>query len=207
MDGRVQLFHDRPIHGPYTQRAREEWLKMLLEAQETVRAIGPDEVQGIELVTHAELEEIRRTWVLDKREFEDVLPGIYESVTGEDYDGADYSAHLPLGRLELDLLRDLCDGDELHYQLVRDLLAVECEYRTQSVRSGMFKELAKVIKRHGYDSVEEAEAIAFSKRDRLDEVRAQLVADDGPEPGLIADGYLAITPVPALLRELGDVGS
>jgi DNA sulfur modification protein DndC len=207
MDGRVQLFHDRPIHGPYTQRAREEWLKMLLEAQETVRAIGPDEVQGIELVTRAELEEIRRTWVLEKREFEDVLPGIYESVTGEKYDGADYSAHLPLGRLELDLLRDLCDGDELHYQLVRDLLAVEREYRTQSVRSGMFKELAKVIKRHGYDSVEEAEAIAFSKRDRLDEVRGQPMADNVPEPGLIADGYLAITPVPALLRELGEVGS
>jgi hypothetical protein len=71
----------------------------------------------------------------------------------------------------------------------------------------MFKELAKVIKRHGYDSVEEAEAIAFSKRDRFDEVRAQLVADDVPEPGLIADGYLAITPVPAVLRELGEVGS
>jgi DNA sulfur modification protein DndC len=55
MDGRVQLFHDRPIRGPYTQWAREEWLKMLLEAQETVRALGPPEVRGIELITHAEL--------------------------------------------------------------------------------------------------------------------------------------------------------
>ena len=180
---------------------------MLLEAQETVRALGPDEVRRIELITHAELEEIRRMWVLDKREFEDVLPKIYESVTGEKYEGADYSAHRPLGRLELDLLRDLCDGDELHYQLVRDLLAVEREYRTQSVRSGMFKELTKVIKRHGYDSVEEAEAIAFSKRDRLDEVRGQPVAADVPEPELIADGYLAITPIPVILRELGEAGS
>ena len=38
MNGRVQLFHDGPIPGPYTQEAREEWLRRLLEAQAWIRS-------------------------------------------------------------------------------------------------------------------------------------------------------------------------
>jgi DNA sulfur modification protein DndC len=201
MDGRVQLFHGRPIHGPYKQWARENWLKMLLEAQLTVRELGPAEVEGIELITHEELEEIRRIWVIEKREFEDLLPEIYEGVTGERYEGVDYGSHRPLGRLELDLLRELCGEDELRYQLVRDLLAVEREYRTQAVRSGLYKELTKVVKRHGYDSVEEAEALALTRRDRLDVVQVQSQGDEPLEPQLIADGYVALEAGPVELLE------
>jgi hypothetical protein len=87
MNGAVQLFHDRPIPGPYTQAAREDWLRRLLEAQEHVRAQGPAAVRGIELITVAELEEIRRLWVVDKHEFEDRLPAVYEQATGRAYSG------------------------------------------------------------------------------------------------------------------------
>ncbi len=41
MNGSVQLFHDRPIHGPYTQSAREDWLRRLLEAQTWIREQRP----------------------------------------------------------------------------------------------------------------------------------------------------------------------
>src|SRR5262249_27449642 len=58
MSGAVQLFHDRPIHGPYTQAAREDWLRRLLAAQTWIRKNGPVEVRGIVLITLEELEEI-----------------------------------------------------------------------------------------------------------------------------------------------------
>src|ERR1700722_754824 len=51
MNGSVQLFHDRPIPGPYTQDARERWLTRLLEAQAWIRANGPEYVRSLELIT------------------------------------------------------------------------------------------------------------------------------------------------------------
>ena len=65
----MQLFHDQPIHGPYKQSAREDWLKRLLEAQAWIRENGPEYVRSLDLVTLAELEEIRRIWVVEKHEF------------------------------------------------------------------------------------------------------------------------------------------
>ena len=82
MNGTVQLFHDRPIPGPYTQPARERWLQMLLEAQAWIRGNGPAHVRSLELITLAELEEIRRIWVVEKHEFEDRLPVIYARPQG-----------------------------------------------------------------------------------------------------------------------------
>jgi len=77
MSGAVQLFHDRPIPGPYTQEARENWLRKLLAAQTWIRRNGPPEVRNIELISLAELQEIRRIWVVEKHEMEDSLPRIY----------------------------------------------------------------------------------------------------------------------------------
>src|SRR6185437_9081148 len=97
MNGSVQLFHDRPIPGPYTQEARERWLRRLLDAQAWIRDNGPDHVRQLELVSMDELEEIRRIWVVDKHEFEDRLPVIYQETTGAAYPGRPLDEHLPLG--------------------------------------------------------------------------------------------------------------
>ena len=44
MNGTVQLFHDRPIHGPYTQTAREDWLKRAARSAGWIRENGPENV-------------------------------------------------------------------------------------------------------------------------------------------------------------------
>ena len=46
MTGQVQLFHDRTIPGPYTKKAREDWLRMVLEAQKQARSEGPPEFRS-----------------------------------------------------------------------------------------------------------------------------------------------------------------
>ena len=62
MSGKVQLFYDAPIHGPYQQKWREHWLRRVLEAQKWVRENGPDHVKDIELIREEELHEIQRLW-------------------------------------------------------------------------------------------------------------------------------------------------
>ena len=87
MSGGLLLFHDDLVHGPYTQQSRERWLRKLLEAQTWIRRNGPETVRAIELITMAELQEIRRIWVVEKHEMEDSLPSIYLDSTGTSYPG------------------------------------------------------------------------------------------------------------------------
>lgn len=84
MNGKVSFMGEgekiRVIPGPYTQESRAMWLKMLLEAQYHIRNTGPDYVKDITLITAEELNAIRRIWLFEKNETEDLLPFIYEEV-------------------------------------------------------------------------------------------------------------------------------
>lgn len=162
MTGRVQLFNDRLIHGPYTQESRSTWLRKLLAAQCWIREHGPTEVRELELISDDELAEIRRIWVIDKHEFEDCLPGIYKEVTGDHFNAEDLTGHLPLGSDELALLSDLCKDDYLHYEMVRDLLDVERRHRFMVRRAGLFDELEKAITKSFFE--DETDAHEFAAR-------------------------------------------
>ncbi|CAL9579023.1 DNA phosphorothioation system sulfurtransferase DndC [Streptomyces eurythermus] len=164
MNGRVQLFNDRIIQGPYTQKAREDWLRKLLRAQAHVRREGPEEARNIELITMEELHEIRRIWVFKKHEVEDILPRIYEEETGEKFPGQDLEQSLVIRANEIDLLRKICGDDEIHFTMVRELLAVEREYRTKTRRKGLYEALEKVIEKGFYESKEDALEFAQLKQ-------------------------------------------
>jgi DNA sulfur modification protein DndC len=187
MNGTVQLFHDRPIPGPYTQSAREQWLRMLLEAQTWIRGNGPAHVRSLELVRPEELEEIRRIWVVDKHEFEDRLPVIYAEATGEPYPGGPLDEHLPLGSEIVEALRQITGGDRLHFEMVRELLDIEQRHRAQARRAGLFTELEKALRRGFYDDEADATSRAQHRRATL----AGPARDDaGPDPVDLADGFI-----------------
>ncbi len=107
LTGRVQLFHDRTIPGPYTKQWRQHWLRRVLEAQQSARAEGPPEFRNLTLITPAELQEIRRIWVYEKGKFDDSLPRIYQETTGEPFPTpADHDN--PLRADDWALLREVC---------------------------------------------------------------------------------------------------
>jgi DNA sulfur modification protein DndC len=160
MSGGIQLFHDRPIPGPYTQEAREDWLRKLLAAQKIIRSNKSGDVRSIELISLTELQEIRRIWVVEKHEMEDSLPRIYAEATGEPYPGAQLDDNLVLGEGEMQLLREVCGEDRLQFELARELLSVERQQRVQVRRAGLFDKLEKSISRHYYDSREDAVGMA-----------------------------------------------
>ena len=165
MDGRVQLFNDRPIHGPYTQSSRDRWLRKLLEAQTWVREHGPEEVSNLELITLAEIHEIRRIWVFDKHEIEDSLPSIYEQETGEKFPGTPLDEQLVFDADAIELLREVCGDDRVHFELTRELVVVERTYSTMTRRAGLFDRLEKALNRGFYDDVDDATERARSRRD------------------------------------------
>ena len=156
MSGAVQLFHDRPIPGPYKQETRENLLRKLLKAQKWVRENGPDSVKGIALISPAELHEIRRIWLLEKHEMEDNLPRIFEETTGQAFPSVVLEEDQPFGAEEMAILRDVCGERSLHFEMVRDLLWVERNHRTMARRSGLYQALEAAIKRCFFDGEEDA---------------------------------------------------
>jgi DNA sulfur modification protein DndC len=165
MNGTVQLFHDEPIHGPYLQGARERWLRKLLDAQSWIRANGPAHVRSLELITLGELEEIRRIWVVEKHEFEDSLPPIYQEATGDPYPGKALDEHLPLGREIVEVLRSIAGNDRLHFEMVREMLDIEQRHRAQVRRAGLFDALEKALRRGYFDDKDDATSHALRRRD------------------------------------------
>ena len=168
MKGGITLFHDEPVHGPYTQSAREHWLARVLEAQTWIRHHGPEGIGAIELISMPELHEIRRIWVFEKHEIEDSVPRIYETVTGEVFPGRPLDEHLALGAEDIDLLRELCGDDELHFEMTRALLGVERRFRTMARRSGLFEELETAVRRSFYEGQDDA----VDRARQLSEARA-----------------------------------
>ena len=176
MNGSVQLFHDRPIPGPYKQHVREDWLRKVLQAQQHIRENGPDEVHDIELITLDEMEEIRRIWVIEKHEIEDNLPKVYQETTGETYPGNRIDDNLVMGASEMNLLREICGDDELHYQLTRELLSIEKRHKSMLRRAGLFDAMQSAFHRHFYDNEEDALKRARERQGSLETAQDQIFA-------------------------------
>lgn len=198
LNGSVQLFHDRPIHGPYTQSARETWLRELLEAQRWIRENGPEQVRDIELITLAELDEIRRIWIIEKHEFEDRLPLIYEETLLTHFPGRDLDTSLPLGREELELLEQLCGEDRIHYEMVRELLDVERRHRAMVRRAGLFDQLERALKRGFYTDQDDAIERARMHRDLKDAATKPATDPESPTP---IDDYFQVVEVASSVEE------
>jgi len=175
MSGLVQLYHRKVgdsdereqalIRGPYIQRKREEWLRKVLEAQSWVRANGPELVRELELISLPELEEIRRLWIVEKHEFEDSLPRIYEEATGDLYPGEEtFEDQRLFGPEELALLEEVCQEDRLQYQLLRELISTEHRYRTMMSRRGLYDALDKAFKKLFYEDEEDALDVAARRK-------------------------------------------
>jgi DNA sulfur modification protein DndC len=177
MNGAVQLFNDRPIPGPYKQEVRANWLRKVLKAQKHIHKNGPPEVGDLQLITLAELEEIRRIWVVEKHEIEDTLPALYEESTGERYPGGRIDDNLVMGAPEMKILKDLCGSDELHFQLARELLSVEKQYKSMLRRAGLFDAMDDAFHRNFYENEDDAVARARLMRDAIDTVRITATTD------------------------------
>lgn len=182
MHGRVELFGKDEenlaiIRGPYTKKAREFWLRRVLETQMQIRRLGPPEFREIELVSMAELQEIRNLWLYDKHEFDDSLPAIYEDVTGQAFPKPALDDN-PLGSDDWQLLKEVCGDDEQFFELQASLLDIEREFRGMSRRAGIYEKLEDRLQASQFSGEEEALTIR-----REEERRRRTAAADGVAAG------------------------
>jgi DNA sulfur modification protein DndC len=169
MTGSVTVFNGRLIHGPYKQEIREKWLRKLLRIQKMLQENGPEEVRNIQLISHEELQEIRKIWIVKKSELEDSLPRIYKEETGKELSEKQFDENTMFGPSEMALLKQLCNGNELHFQLIRELIGVEKKYQLMANRAGLFEQIRKTIQSHFWEDEDDATNRALIHKEALEE--------------------------------------
>lgn len=180
-DGRLQWHNDRLVHGPYTKKTREYFLRRLLEVEKLVHEIGPVEIREVPLITMDELGYIRQIWLDEFHEFDDSLPGIYEDVTGKPYVDGMISKNKYFGAEEAALLEDVCSklysDEELLSGLQRALLDTEAKAAAISNKRNVIQNFEKEIRKAFYRGEEEATQIARNRAHRI----AGIAEDFGPD--------------------------
>lgn len=188
LNGRFTIMRDQLVHGPYTQDRRKQLLLELLRAQCIAKRDGGSKGFGeIELISIEEIDEIRRIWVEDKGEIEDVVPIIYQEATGQPYPGRELYP-MPLDLPDLVLLKRVaghwslrnqpCDDSRVRrerrlelYKLLRTLLAASFRGLQSRRRSHQLDELAGLLKAFAF--VDESDALAYAITHRTDPAQVQ----------------------------------
>lgn len=165
------------VHGPYTQKYRETMLEELLRAQETIRGNLPESVSEFSIITPEELEEIRKIWVIQKREFEDSVPDIYFRATGRGYTNPELDETTPFRPDDIRLLRDVCmemaieepqsgplDSKQLLFNVLREQLGIQHGYRGAIRRVGLHSELEDVLEMRSFDNEDQALDFALQRK-------------------------------------------
>ena len=161
------------VHGPYTQKYRHTMLAALLNAQEAIRENLPPSIADFSVITPEELEEIRRIWVNEKREFEDAVPEIYARSTGRLYNSPELDEATPFRPEDLKLLNNVCQdlaietvqngplsSQDLLFRVIREQLSVQHGYRSASRRVGLQAELENILENQSFSN--ESEALDFA---------------------------------------------
>lgn len=194
MNGSLQGSYKQLNHGPYQKEFREQWLKELLQIQTEIHKNGPEEFCNLELITLEELRSIRRIWVLDKHEFDDSLPRIYQEVTGKKFDDPEWIGSKTFGCEEWDILKDvvseLFPEEELAFEMAYSLIDIENRWNGISRRNEVVKELESCIQHTFYKNEADAAQYYFSQIERKKDFGGKYnekILDDSYEQMELAD--------------------
>jgi DNA sulfur modification protein DndC len=75
------------------------------------------------------------------------------------------------------------DPDDLHFQLLRELLHIEQGYRTASRRVGIYEALEKALEGGAFDSEKEALEFALERKRLYENAQGQETTADEPDLG------------------------
>lgn len=146
-DGRVHLWGEKKekvIWGPYKFVFRQELLSRLLRAQVSVRKSEPG--RDMELITMAELEEIRRIWRMECADWEDTVPRIWEQEVGQPYAWLQDDSAVSTGE-EAELLRTIAAKYNLAPKMLSDLIDLERRNTGLQRRATIYSDIDSILKR------------------------------------------------------------
>jgi len=145
-----QVLNPKLIRGPYKLDFCKQALRRLLTIQEQVRREGPN--PQMELISEAELHEIRRLWRTERQDWEDSVPQIYHEVTGKHLrwlqdDTGMFTAD------EYSILEEICQSSDIPTELVARLMEQERQVQGMHRRSGIFNRIDDVLKEEWRDEI------------------------------------------------------
>ena len=157
-NGRIELFKTKEgkttvaklTWGPYKLETKKEILTGLLEKQREIRELVIDhptiQPGDIELITEAELHQLRKMWRFEEGDWEDTLPKIYKNIFQEEFAGLidDTSG---LGGAEQTILEQVCAEFDLSERMMMELFEVERSHQGMGRRSGIYNKLGSVLKK------------------------------------------------------------
>lgn len=131
-------------YGPYKFEYLKEFLSELLKAQKQINENNPYD-EDLELISMAELEEIRKIWKMELQDWEDSVPSIYQEVFEKPYPlleekGGGFSGE------DFRLLDEICAEHDVSTNLVAKLLDTARTYDGLKRRTKALDDLRSVIK-------------------------------------------------------------
>lgn len=144
MDGKVWRKEDGSVvPGPYTLETCKYLLRCVLEIHEHMKKKGPD--PDVDVISKAELLEIRRIWRVERQDWEDSVPGIYREVTGRQVDWPRDDAG-GFGADDRAILEEVCAEEGVSADLVAKLLDLEKNLMGMSRRSTIYTGIDSILK-------------------------------------------------------------
>ncbi|MFY9300453.1 MAG: DNA phosphorothioation system sulfurtransferase DndC [Candidatus Nitrosotenuis sp.] len=128
--------------GPYTLEFCQDFLRKLLRAQLKVRKTGPN--QNMELISQEELIEIQRIWRMERGDWKNSVYGIYEEEIHEKLPESQEDLGI-FGKVEQELLHQVCGKYDIPSILVSKLLQVELESQGMSRHSSVYGKINKIL--------------------------------------------------------------
>ena len=168
--GRVELKtngSDEYTPGPYTMEFRKKFLQKLLEGQIRVRQEGPD--PNMNLILDEEIHEIQRIWRMEQGDWQNSAYQIYEKVTNkrlktiEDDKGG-------FGKLEQELLYQVCSNHNLPSRLVSNLLQLEFETQGAINHSKIFEKIKKILTKEWRNDIDKVVQELVNQRQEKEDV-------------------------------------
>jgi DNA sulfur modification protein DndC len=148
--GQVSIKDGKLIRGPYKLEFCKEILRKLLQAQIRVRADGKN--KEYDLITLAELHEIRRIWRTERQDWHDSVPVIYSEVTGQNLSWLQDDIG-SFNTLEYQTLDALCVEHDIPTDLVARLLEQERQMQGMQRRAGIQQKIDDVLREEWRDEV------------------------------------------------------
>jgi len=142
--GRVELKSesDEYTPGPYTMEFRKEFLEKLLLGQIRVQKEGPD--PNMTLILEEEIHEIQRIWRMEQGDWQNTAYQIYEKIIGKKLESIKEDMG-GFGKMEQQLLQQVCTKHNVPSKLVSNLLNAEFETQGVTRHSKVFSKIKKQL--------------------------------------------------------------
>ncbi len=144
-DGKVMFYTDgteKITPGPYKIDFRKDFLRKLLEAQNSVRKNGPD--PKMSLILEEELHEIQRIWRMEQGDWENSVYQIYEKITGEKISPVQEDLG-GFSKVEQEILDEVCAKNNVPKLLVSKLLHAEFDSQGMTRHSKVYTKIGKIL--------------------------------------------------------------